>query len=197
MKILDSIKAFNKNKPEVSFFIKLTLFYCVFYYGTLFWIGLCAPGNLYSPFAESYLNYVKWLRDSLIQAAAFFANLLGYNAIVSNTFRVNVVNGFGVNIVYQCVGYGIMSVWAAFALAFPANTKKKVKWLIGGLFAIWFINVIRILALLIAVNQGKNVDINKFGEHHDIFNAFAYGLIVLMIYFYTKSSSKKPQKTKQ
>lgn len=191
MKIIETWTNFNKTKPEISFFIRLVLFYCILYYGTLFWIGICSPENLYWSFAEKYLNYIKWLRNSLISAAAFFGNLLNYNIEIPSTTFVKVVNGYGVHIVYECVGYGVMSVWAAFALAYPANTKKKIKWLIGGLFAIWLINVTRILALLIAVNQGKTVDINKFGEHHDVFNVVAYSLIILMIYFYTKSSSKK------
>ena len=196
MVIVDKVNKYIKVHPEILFFIKLISFYFSFDYFNYFWTGLCVPGNLYSQFADKYLNYHDYLKSSMSSTVGFFSDLLGYKTTFIKD-RISVVNGFGVVIADACSGIGIMSVWAAFALAFPANTKKKVKWLIGGLFAIWFINVIRIFALLIAVNQGKNVDINKFGEHHDVFNAFAYGLIVLMIYFYTKSSSKKPQKTKQ
>lgn len=191
MKVLDVVKDFNKKHAEISFFIKLIIFYCMLYYGTVFCIGICAPGNLYSPFAEKYLNYIKWLRESITHTASFFGNLLGYEVITPNSYKIKVVNGGGVNIVYECVGYGVMSVWAAFALAYPTHTKRKLKWLFGGLLAIWFINVIRILALLLAVNQKTKIDINKFGEHHDVFNYVAYSLIIIMIYFYTKTKVRK------
>jgi exosortase/archaeosortase family protein len=197
MKIYEKYQNFGKQNPGILFFLKLILFYNAFYYFTIFWSGICDPRNLYWSFADKYLNYIQWLRDSLRFATGILSSLFGYETYTHLSYKIGVVNGYGVLVYDSCLGYGIMSVWAAFALAFPANTKKKIKWLVGGLFAIWFINVLRILALLLAVNQGKKVDINKFGEHHDVFNAFAYGLIVLMIYFYTKSSTKKPQKPQQ
>lgn len=179
---------FQKFKSEIVFVAKLLLVSAFLNYGTKFWIGACEPGNIYFPFAEKYLNYPDWLKFSIFNATIFFSNLLGYAAYQVDEIKVAVVNGNGVNIGYSCIGYGIMSFWVAFILAYPKELNKRVKWLLSGLIIIWFINVLRILILLILVNQPEKIDVNKFGNHHDVFNYIAYAIILLMIWFYTKTN---------
>jgi exosortase/archaeosortase family protein len=96
--------------------------------------------------------------------------------------------------VYSCIGYGLLSCWAAFIIAYPSKRKRKLIWLLGGLVTICFANIIRVAGLLILVNKTK--DVTRFSNHHEIFNAVAYSIIILLLYFYTKPEVKNPTKPK-
>lgn len=195
MNIIKKLTFNSQYKTEIIFFLKLFFLNVLFYCFNYFWTGLCVPGNIYSNFADTFLDYHDWLIDTLRIGVNLIAKTIGYNTYFPSSNKISVVNGHGVGIANACSGAGVMFVWIAFILSFPSSTKKKkIRWLLSGLFAIWFINVIRILALLIAVNQGKKVDINQFGEHHDLFNYVAYGLIIIMIFFYTKSPKSSTTK---
>ena len=177
----------TKKYPEAFFIIKLLSLFSIFYFGTEFWIGITAKGNLYWAFGDEYLNYVKWLRLSILKGAAIICKLFGHITTIENTTSLRIVGGYRVNMVYSCIGFGILSSWAAFAIAYPAKLKKKMVWLFGGLLIIWFINALRIAALLMLINKAKSV--KAFSSHHTIFNWVAYTMVLILIYFYTKEKS--------
>lgn len=187
-------KLINKY-PEVFFIAKLLLLFSIFFYGTEFWIGITAKGGLYSSFCDNYINYVKWLRLLILKGASVICLLFGYKTIVIDSISLKIIGGLQVNMVYSCVGYGLLSCWAAFIIAFPSKRKRKIIWLLGGLVAICFANIIRVAALLMLVNNTK--DITRFSNHHEIFNAVAYSIIILLIYFYTKNKAEISPKRKQ
>jgi exosortase/archaeosortase family protein len=175
---------FNKY-PAIVFVIKLLTIFLLLYFFTQFWIGICAPGGYYIEFCNKYLNYVQWIRESILNSAAFIVKILGYKIDYTTTNIIHLNNGISVKMVYSCVGIGLLCCWAAFSTAFPALLPKKIKWLFGGLFVIWFINVVRV-AILVALAT-KNSDVNKFANHHTIFNGLAYLIIVFMFFLYTKN----------
>jgi len=88
--------------------------------------------------------------------------------------------------VYKCVGYGVMSFWAAFVIANKATFFRKTFWVIVGWFALWVINCIRILLLLAAIENRWPK--NRYLDHHSMFNIVAYSFIFILIYIYTRSS---------
>lgn len=90
--------------------------------------------------------------------------------------------------VYSCIGYGVMSFWAAFILANRGNWRKKTIWITGGLLCLWAINVLRVGLLLLAAK--KNWSFPLGWDHHTWFNVVAYALIFGMIYFYDRSFQK-------
>lgn len=175
-----SVPVLNKNLIIVV--LKFLVFFCFFYFGTLAIIGLSAPAGYYSPFVADHLNFVSWLRASLLGAAQAALSVLNYTVLFEDDYVIRVQNGAAVRMVYSCVGYGIMSFWAAFILANTSNWKRKLTWLIGGWLIIWCINVIRVCIVLIAAEKQWAMPLGI--DHHTWFNIVAYLLLFVLIYFY-------------
>lgn len=178
------VNIFQKKYPEYYFVAKFILLFLFLYYGTEFWIGVTSQGNYYSAFCDNYLNYINWLRSSLLQAASFLCNSFGYKATVISKTTIMGFNGFRTTIIYSCIGYGILSFWTAFVISFPSNVKRKIKWLLVGLLFLWFINVLRIVLLLLYINKVKSI--YSFTKHHLVYNIVVYAIIFVMIYFFSK-----------
>lgn len=97
-------------------------------------------------------------------------------------------SGQSVRMVYSCIGYGVMSFWAAFVVANRGCWQKKVVWVAGGLLALWVVNVLRIALLLLAARKNWRF---PFGwDHHTWFNVVAYAFVFGMIFFYDRSFHK-------
>jgi exosortase/archaeosortase family protein len=147
-------------------------------------MGLAAPGNYYSPFVERYLDYVSWIKYSLIWAVKLLTTLAGYKTITEPGFVISVINQKGVIIAMNCVGYGVYSFWAAYVLANEGSWKSKMIWVTGGIFLLWLINAIRIALFLVAINKGWPMPLGI--DHHTWFNIVAYALIFFMIWRFAK-----------
>ena len=178
------LNSFFKKHPETFFVAKFLLLFSIFYFGTELWIGITSPENYYNAFCDKNLNYIKWLRLSILSAATFLCGLFKYQAELVNSNIIIGFNGFQINMIYSCIGYGLLSFWAAFTIAFPTTIKQKLIWLVAGLLVLWFTNVVRIALLLIIINKAKSVA--PFQNHHTIYNAITYCIIAGMIYFFIK-----------
>lgn len=163
--------------------------FSVLYFGTLLTIGLSTPQNSYSPFVASYLNYTVPLRDIVLGGARVLLYALGYPAKMTDAYTI-VSNGAAVKMVYSCLGYGILSFWAAFVIANTGAFYRKAKWLVGGGLALCGLNAVRVALLVVAGNKGWKIPLGI--DHHTLFNIFAYLLIFLLIYLYDKSSPTNP-----
>lgn len=175
-----------KCQRPLSFIFLLIGLYLLFYYFTLFWIGVTAKGHLYWPFAEEHLNYIQIFRYFLLNSAAAVCNLFGYQATVIGEYRLRITGGSGIRLVYSCLGYGVMSFYAAFVLAWPTKSLKE-KWmpLFGGLLLIVFLNILRLALLPIIYTENpaaKDFPI----DHHDVFNGILYLVVMVILYRWTK-----------
>ena len=99
---------------------------------------------------------------------------------------MRITGGSGIRLVYSCLGYGVMSFYSAFILAWPAKSFKK-KWLpmFSGLLLIIFLNILRLALLPIIYTEypeAKNFPI----DHHDIFNAVVYLVVLTVLYWWTR-----------
>lgn len=176
-------------KVAITFAVKFILLFLLFYYGTLAWIGLAAPGGAYVPFVAKYLDYVSLIKISLMKGASVVASIYGYSTIEEPGYVLRVKGGMEILIARDCVGFGVMSFWAAYVIAtVMQNIKQKLFWLIAGLFILWLINVIRIGLFLVARNRGWDMPLAL--DHHTWFTIFAYGAIFLMIYIFEKRMMK-------
>ena len=170
--------------PFIVYVIKFAIIFCILYFGTLAWIGLAAPGGYHSAFIEKYLDYVSWIKHSLINATAFILSLFGLPTIKEPGFLLKFPGGRGVIIAMDCVGYGVYSFWIAFVAANTGSITRKLIWMILGVFSLWLINVIRITLFLTSINKGWPMPLGI--DHHTWFNIFAYLLIFIMIWWYDR-----------
>ena len=152
-------------------------------------IGLAAPGGYYIPFVHQYLDYVSWLKMSLIRATGFILSLYNIPTHLEPGFLIRINGGRGVFIAMDCVGYGVYSFWIAFVVANTGTLLRKIAWTLSGLLILWLINVIRITLFLVAINRGWPMPLGI--GHHTWFTIAAYGMIFILIWCYHKTSKNK------
>ncbi|RYF90088.1 MAG: exosortase/archaeosortase family protein [Chitinophagaceae bacterium] len=168
-----------KDKKFLWFIAKFLLIFCGLYFGTLAVIGLAAPGKLYSPFIEKYLDYVGWLKQSMIWSVHHISSWLGYETYQEPDYVIRIVKGKAVKIAMDCVGYGVYSFWMAYIIANDGRWVKKLAWVAGGLLLLWMINSARISMVLVYMQQKKPMPLGI--DHHTWFNIVAYIVIFGMI----------------
>ena len=174
---------------EIAYFFKFLVFMPLLYYFNIFYIAITdSNGQLYSSFLDNYLNYISWLRFSILHTANWIVQGFELTSYISDIYTLSVLQGPGVIIGYTCLGYGVMSFWIAFILAQDDNWQKKATWCLVGVVGIWFINCWRVAILLIAL--AKEWEVNKYINHHDMFNVVVYALIIMLIYMYYKQGEK-------
>lgn len=181
------------SKEYIFFIIKFIGIFCILYFGTLAVIGLSTPDSYYSSFVDNYLDYVSLLRRSLLHTTKTILSFFGFNTTYRDKYTLMGRHG-GIRMVYTCIGYGVMSFWAAFVFANKGTWKRKIVWIAGGLFALWCINVLRLSFLMVAFEKQWGMPLGW--NHHTWFNIVAYLLILVLIYFYDKSSAKHYAGTK-
>lgn len=173
-------------KAVIIYIAKFLGAFALLFFGTEALIGITAPGGYYSGFIDKYLNYVDWLRSSLLHATAYILSLFGEHPVLETKNVLRISNLAAVRIVYSCLGYGVMSFWCAFIFANRGSFKKKALWMLGGLLLIWMINVSRLTLLMQSVQFKWRSFLGW--NHHTWFNICAYAAIFIMIYFYDRSS---------
>ncbi|MFT3946000.1 MAG: archaeosortase/exosortase family protein [Agriterribacter sp.] len=183
---------------DISFIAKFIGLFLLFYYTNIFFVQLTLPGKWHSDFFSNNLNYVQWLTDSLTHMSGYIANLLGVENYVKTETNsiVSATNGRGVIVKWECIGLGIYSFWLAFILAHKMNIKRKILFSISGLILMWLLNCIRIALLLYGIEHNlkawkKSWKFIGNVNHHDLYNYVCYILIIGMIYFYYRRTTKK------
>ncbi|MCQ6956482.1 exosortase/archaeosortase family protein [Mucilaginibacter aquariorum] len=175
---------------DIAWFIKFILIVLVLYYFSIAYNGIVSPeGRFYSPFLNHYLNYISWIRVSILYVSKFIALAFGTHSYIANAQLIKLTNGTEVEIWLPCLGLGITSCWIAFVVTHKVAWQKKILWCIAGSLAIWFINCCRIALLLVALNN--NWKESGAIDHHDIFNAIAYTFIFILMYLYSNYYKKR------
>ncbi len=178
----------NSQRNILIYILKFVGAFCILYFGTLAIEGLSAPGGYYRPFIHHYLDYVTWLRNSLMYTSKFILSIFGYDCYIGGPTSLRLTGGRGINIGYDCLGYGVMSFWIAFVFANKGSFKKKMIWILGGCFILWIINIIRLCLMLISTNNNWSF---PFGfDNHTWFNIVAYLIIFLLMWWYDRSQKK-------
>lgn len=174
---------------SLKFVIKFLGFFFLLNFFHHFWIGITVPGGeVYVPFLDRYLNYIVFIKTSLLKSAVFFADLIGVHSFTDSTDTVKVAGAGGLYMGRPCYGLEVMSFWTAFIFADTTSFRKKLLWCLGGLFCIWLINCLRITLMLAALKNKWQI---LYMDHHQLFNIFAYVFVFLLIIFYYKKNKKQ------
>jgi exosortase/archaeosortase family protein len=187
---LDMALQLNNNKAFFKYAIKLLLLYFILDYGTTFFIGITGKGGkYYIEWLDKYVNYVRWLRYTILYGTKGLMSILGYDTNIISEFVIRIKGGYGVQLVYSCLGYGILSFWIAFVLANTGRISFKLKWLATGCSIILFSNMIRITILLIANDKKWYKPFSL--DHHTFYNIIAYMIVIGMIFWFLKAVKKE------
>jgi len=174
----------NKKNEPLRFIVSFILLFVIFYYFNIFFFGITSPGNYYSAFLANHLNYIRGLRWLLLNSSAQILNWMGFAAI-TNEYNL-LVAGHGIlQLVYSCLGLGVISFFAAFVLSYPKQRKPKIIFLIGGILGIEFLNIIRFVLLALFWNKREN----HILDHHTIFNIIIYLIIAITLYVWVKNDN--------
>lgn len=190
-----------KKKSFSNFVFKFIFLFLLFYYFFISIIAVTAHGGYYLSFVDHYFNLIAWLKESLIFGSSSLLKLLGYDTYTLDNFIIRVTGGKGVRIAHDCAGHGIISFWAAYVISIDLRIKPKLFWLIAGLFVLWFINVLRISLLILALNLNWPMPLGV--DHHTWFNIISYLFIFVMILLLERKMNKpeasiiNPNPTKQ
>lgn len=177
----------RKNYAEIFFVSRFLVIFIFLYYFNLFFIGITGKGGgFYIAFIDEHLNYIRWLRESIIYFSSLVLGIFNYDTI-RLPYHLKIINGVRVGVGYSCLGYGLMSMHIALALSYPFKINIRRRYLIGGLLAIYTINVIRIAAVGWVYTEYKGINI----DHHLIFNIVAYLLIFIMMVYTIRINNKK------
>lgn len=172
---------------DLGYFIKFLVIYLVLDNGNYFMIGLTTPEGMYVPFTQKYLNYPDWTIQSILYTSRGICSLFGFNTNVSGPY-LQLVGGHAVKMAWPCIGFGMMSFWAAFILAHQLAWKSKLKWTVAGIISIWFVNCWRVALILIA--QSNTIQLDKYLDHHAMFNIASYIVIGLLLMLWYKRNKE-------
>ncbi len=176
----------RKNYKEKFFVFRFLFIFLILYYFNLLFIGITGEGGkFYSAFLDQHLNYIRWLRESIIYCSSLILQLFNYD-VIRMPYHLKIINGVRVGVGYDCLGYGLMSLHIALALSYPFKYKIRRLYLFGGLAVIYIINCIRIAAVGVAFTEFRNIKI----DHHFIFNVIAYFVIFAMMVFAFRTNQK-------
>jgi len=187
IKIDERLKQNSITKPinnwviPLKFVLSFICLFLLFYYFNIGFFAITTPGNHYNAFLATYLNYIQGLRWLLLNCSALVLHIMGFTA-VTNQYELLVAGHTIIQLVYSCLGLGVISFFSAFVIAFPKSRKSKVIFLIAGILCIEFLNVIRFVLLALFWNKQKEQVI----DHHTIFNIIIYIIIAISLYFWVK-----------
>lgn len=181
-KAAEKINPANKNQP-LKFAICFTILFPLFYYFNIAFFSITSVGNhhYYSAFLANHLNYIAGLRSLLLGSSAQVLNWIGY-AVITNEYNLLVAGRGGIQLVYSCLGLGVISFFAAFVLSYPKKWKAKITFLTAGILVIELLNVLRFILLALFWNKRDT----RILDHHTLFNTIIYLVIAISLYFWVK-----------
>jgi len=170
----------RQNSP-LRFAITFIVLFVVFYYFNILFFRATNPGPHYNDFLTRHLNYIQALRWALLFGTAQLLKLFGFAAVFNN-YELLVAGHGTIQVVYTCLGLGVLSFFVAFVFAYPKLRKEKIIALIIGIAVIEFLNIVRFMLLALFGNK----QISKLIDHHTLFNIIIYLIISAGLYFWIK-----------
>jgi exosortase/archaeosortase family protein len=181
------MKSLHKNSPLRFILIFLTLFLVIYYFNVVVY-GLTSRGNHYSAFLDEHFNYIRLLRHFLLKVTQHIVTWFGFTSI-TNDLQLLVAGRGTLYMGYDCLGFGVMSFFSAFVIAYPKRLKSKLLFLVAGLLCIQLLNIVRLVVLALFWDKRPGTIL----DHHTIFNIIIYIIIAISIYFWVKRDDNQPE----
>jgi len=193
MRATQVLKSYVFYQKELRFILMFLAIFGTVYTFNIAAIAVTTPGGFYWLWAAENCNYIRYWRTMDIQATSIILKLLGYQ--VSTTWQSVLVTGHaGFKLVYSCLGYGVMSFFLAFILAFPKKWISKIWMMLFGIILIQALNLVRFI--FIALFWKKQLIANLL-DHHTIFNIIIYLVILTIMYKWTQPKKYAPYRIKK
>jgi exosortase/archaeosortase family protein len=182
-----SLKKYWQN-PSLRFVILFLGLFFLLYYFNIFYMGIAAPGNYYVPFLAEHLDYISGFRNLLISISAGILRIFGYQVFTSET-TLHAYDAGGITVVYSCLGFGVMSFFVAFVLAWPEKNMNSKLWFIPtGLILIQVLNIARFIMITLF---WRTSPYRSWIDHHTLFNFILYVVLLAAIYFWINSKDNR------
>jgi putative colanic acid biosynthesis acetyltransferase WcaF len=195
------------NRGQLRFLVTFASTFLILYGFNIVFIGLSTKPGYYSAFLHDHLNYIELWRSFNIKTVANLLQFFGYRVLESTT-GLAVYNHGGFNLVYSCLGYGLMSGFTAFVISYSGLThnsasnaqsstpktghrgKVRMKLLVlaCGLLIIQLLNLLRFLCLAVFWKQT-----GSFIDHHLLFTFTVYGVLIYLMHLWTKTPQSHPE----
>ena len=174
-----------KHHKPYRFAIRFLSVFTLLYLFNLSFIGVTASGGLYIEWLDKHLNYIAQWRALNIHSTAMLLKLLGQQ-VETGIYTLTVQNHSGFRLAYSCLGYGVMSFYAAFIVAFPKPAKSKGLVLFIGLLLIQTLNILRLTTISLF---WKPAHANAWIDHHLIFNIIIYAILLYILLIWSRQKN--------
>lgn len=177
------------SRAYILFLVKFLGLYCALYYGTYAFIGLSVEGGRYIAWLKR-VDYVSAYRNTILYCAEQLLQVMGYDAYRQGNYYLYIAGKNGVQLIYECLGIGMLSFWIAFvATDIGGTVKGKLKWMLAGICFITLLNITRISFLLLsAYKQWLNA---RAFDHHTVYNIILYCFVFGLLYYYKQRVSQE------
>ncbi len=175
-------KAFEQFPPQVRIFLLrgLVLFGIWKFVYLFFW---AQPRTLDGPLTNTVGSQSVWILNQVYQTKGFKATPVVAVTRMEGDYQISKVSKIDkdgkhlLNIADDCNGLELFILYVGFILSMPASVKRKVIYLIGGVFIIHLVNLLRCVGLsALLMHWDRYFDL----AHHYIFKVMVYSTIFVL-----------------
>jgi exosortase family protein XrtF len=184
-------KAFEQFPPQVRIFLLrgLVLFAIWKFVYLFFW---AQPRTLDGPLTNTVGSQSVWILNKVYQTKGFKATPVVAVTRMEGDYQIAKVSKIDkdgkhlLNIADDCNGLELFILYIGFILSMPATIKRKVVYLIGGVFIIHIVNLLRCVGLsALLMHWDRYFDL----AHHYIFKIMVYSTIFVLWVRYSNNLS--------
>jgi exosortase/archaeosortase family protein len=184
-------KAFEQFPPQVRIFLLrgLVLFGIWKFVYLFFW---AQPRTLDGPLTNTVGSQSVWILNQIYQTKGFKATPVVAVTRMEGDYQIAKVSKIDkdgkhlLNIADDCNGLELFILYVGFILSMPASVKRKVIYLIGGVFIIHLVNLLRCVGLsALLMHWDRYFDL----AHHYIFKIMVYSTIFVLWVRYSNNLS--------
>ena len=184
-------KAFEQFPPQIRIFLLrgLVLFAIWKFVYLFFW---AQPRTLDGPLTNTVGSQSVWILNQVYQTKGFKATPVVAVTRMEGDYQIAKVSKIDkdgkhlLNIADDCNGLELFILYIGFILSMPATIKRKVIYLIGGVFIIHIVNLLRCVGLsALLMHWDRYFDL----AHHYIFKIMVYSTIFVLWVRYSNNLS--------